>query len=166
MAMTPARAFRLLLLAFAFAAPLAAAAQTAPSTSGNSLAAQTNAYFTAVRTADAKVLSDTTSPNFHVILPDGKRLSYDEYYRRLGAANFLAQPPMGMDVKIKSNAVTATGATESVDTLHWYGGATNPDNMGPPLIARDFASHQLTWTKSPSGAWLLDEDHITSYYSL
>ena len=72
---------------------------------------------------------------------------------------------MGNDVKIKANTVTATGATESVDTLHWYGGATNPDNMGPPLIARDFSTHQLTWTKSPAGTWLLDEDHITSYYS-
>lgn len=164
--MMPARAFRPLLLALAFAAPMAAGAQTAPSGSGNSLAAQTNAYFAAIRNADAKVLSETTAPGFHVILPDGKRLSFDQYYSRIGAANFTAQPPMGMNVKIKSDTVTPTGATESVDTLHWYGGATNPDNMGPPLIARDFASHQLTWSKSPSGAWLLDEDHITSYYSI
>jgi hypothetical protein len=163
--MTFTRALGSILLTLAFAAPLAAAAQTAPSGTGNSLVAQTNAYFAALGKADAKVLADTTSPTFHVVLPDGKRLSYDEYFRRISAANFLAQPPMGINVKIKANTATATGATESVDALQWYGGATNPDNMGPPLMARDFSTHQLTWTRSPAGTWLLDEDHITSYYS-
>jgi hypothetical protein len=163
--MTLPRALGSILLALAFAAPLAAPAQTAQSGTGTSLDAQTKAYFAAITHADAKVLADMTSPRFHVITSDGKRLSYDEYFRRISAANFLAQPPMGIDVKIKGNTVTPTGATESVDTLQWYGNATNPDNMGPPLMARDFSTHQLTWTKSPAGTWLLDEDHITSYYS-
>ena len=163
--MTPPRALGSILLALAFAAPLAGAAQTVPSGTGTSLAALTNAYFAALGTADARVLADTTSPTFHVVLPNGKRLSYDEYFRQISAASFLAQPPMGNDVKIKANTVTATGATETVDALHWYGGGTNPDNMGPPLMARDFSTHQLTWTKTPAGTWLLDEDHITSYYS-
>jgi hypothetical protein len=162
--MTLPRAFGLLLLALAFAAPRAAGAQTVPAGAADALAAQTNAYFHAVAKADAATLIDTTSKTYHVITPDGKRLNWDDYFARISSVAFMAQPPMGMNVKIKSTTLTATGATQSVDTLQWYyGGLSNNPRMST-VLARDTAYHELTWTKTASGKWLLEEDHILQDY--
>jgi hypothetical protein len=162
--MTVPRALALLLLALAFAAPLAAGAQTAPPGPPNSLDAQTNAYFHAVAKADAETLINTTSKTYHVITPDGKRLGYDDYFSRISTVAFTAQPPMGMNVKIRSTTLTPTGATQSVDTLQWYYGGLSNNPRSGTLLARDSAYHQLTWTKTASGKWLLEEDHILQDY--
>ncbi len=72
---------------------------------------------------------------------------------------------MGIDVKIKASNESATGASATVDTMHWwYGGLTN-DPMSAPHTERDFATHQLTWIKTADGRWLLDEDHITAAFN-
>jgi hypothetical protein len=162
--MTLARRFALVLLAIAFAAPVAAGAQSRAASSPNSLDAQTKAYFAAVARADPTGFSNTTSSNFHVIYPDGTRLSFDEYFRRISSIAFIQLPPMGMNVWIRGSATTPSGATESVDTLQWYYGGSTPDPERGTNLARISNSHQLMWTKTASGAWLLDEDRITSDY--
>jgi hypothetical protein len=57
--------------------------------------------------------------------------------------------------------LTPTGATQTVDTLQWYFGGFGYNVRN---VTRDSASHQLTWRKTASGKWLLDEDHIVSEY--
>jgi hypothetical protein len=151
-----------LLIALALAAPLAATAQTTPAAPGPTLSALTDSYFNAIAHSDEPVLSTMTSNTFHVIQPDGKRLNYDQFIRGVATLWFTAQNPSGNSQKITSSTITNTGATETVDTSRWYHGAINPDPMGGPGVEHDYATHQLTWIKSPKGNWLLDEDHITS----
>lgn len=127
-----------------------------------SLDAATHAYFDAVFKADGGALASTTSRAFHVISFDGKRLSSDDYFKQIFLANTLELPPVGDTVAIKAESINGDKATQTVLTQHWYGGAQPSDPMMGPVMERDFETHQLTWVKSPSGAWLLDEDHITA----
>jgi len=149
-------------LALAFAAPPAVVAQTAPVSPAASLAAQTNRYFTAVAQADVVVLSATTSPTFHVITAEGKRLSYEDFLRQITTAALTAIPPKGNSQRITASTITPTGATETVSAEYWFWGAQNQDPMSAPKTEQDFSTHQLTWTRSADGTWQLDEDHITS----
>jgi hypothetical protein len=149
------RTFATFFATLAFAAPLAAGAQTAP----NALAAQTNTYFAALAAADGRALGSATSRTFHVILPDGTRPTNEAFFRQLADHYLIASGPVGT-VKIGQSTISDTTATESVETSTWdY--ALDGARHGPAL-ERDYAKHQLTWIKSANGTWLLDEDHITS----
>lgn len=152
-------------LALAFAGPLAAGAQTAAPGVPNSLAAQTKGYFTAVLHADGPTLSGDVSSTFHFVRQDGTQLDYPDFMRDITRDYFTASNPMGVNVDIKSSNEAASHATETVDTLSWWYGAQSNDPMAGPVIARFYATHQLTWTKSSAGTWLLDEDHITAFRS-
>lgn len=158
------RAFGSGLLALALAFPLTGAAQTAP-LDPSSVAALTNAYFDALTRGDAAAVAHTTTSSFHVILADGKRLSYPDFIGVVMEIFFQAQQPMGIDVKIKASNETGTSTNETVDTLHWFFGGMNNDPMRTPTTQRYYATHQLTWLKSADGRWLLDEDHITSSFN-
>lgn len=149
------------ILAVAFAMPLAAAAQSAPGAAAD-LDTATTIYFNAILHNDVVALSGLTSPTFHVIRPDGTRGDFGEFMSAVSTQFFRMLPPFGVDVKIKSSASTAGGATETVSTLLWYSGVSSPDPLNGPTIERDFGTHQLTWIKLPSGKWLLDEDHTTA----
>jgi hypothetical protein len=148
-------------LALVCAGPLSAGAQTSAPIP-NSLAAQTKGYFTAVLHADGPALSGDTSSAFHLIRQDGTRLDYSDFLRDITTDFFTASNPMGVNVDIKSTNETDAHATETVETLTWWYGAQSNDPMSGPVIARFYATHQLTWTKSAAGTWQLDEDHITT----
>ena len=152
------------LLALALAVPLTAAAQTAPR-DPTSVAALTNDYFEALLRGDAAAVAHTTTGTFHVIQADGKRLSYPDFIGLVMELYFQAQQPMGIDVKIKASNETGNSTIETVDTLRWFFGGMNNDPIRTPTTQRDFATHQLTWIKSADGRWLLDEDHITSFFN-
>lgn len=156
------RAFSSIVLALTLAAPVAVAAQTAPAELPDSLASLTNGYFNAIQRNDATTLADAISNTFHQISPDGKRISFEAFMREVGSLYFIAQAPMGTTVKIRATTITPTGATESVDTLSWYYGGSPEDPMSGPTEVRTFSTHRLTWIKSSTGKWLLDEDHVTS----
>ena len=152
-------------LALAFAAPHSVAAQTPAPAAPNSLAAQTNGYFTAVLHADASTLSGDVSSAFHVIQHDGTRLTYADFMRNVTKDALAMGSPMGVNVKITSSNEAGSQATETVETLTWWYGADSGDPMEGPVTSQSYATHQLTWTKSPAGTWLLDEDHITAFRS-
>jgi len=160
--MTVPRLLGAIVLGLAFAAPQAVAAQTAtPATSSDALAAQTKSYFTAILHANATVLSAEASPVFHVIQTDGTRLDFAAFIRDITNDFITAEPPMGVDENVTASNVTDDHATETVKTLTWWYGALG-DPMSGPVPARDYATHQLTWSKSATGTWLLDEDRITA----
>ncbi|MGA2393346.1 MAG: hypothetical protein ABSH03_08360 [Candidatus Lustribacter sp.] len=152
-------------LALAIGGPLSAGAQTAAPVAPNSLAAQTKAYFTAVLHADGVTLSGDVSSTFHLVRQDGSRLDYSEFLRDITKDYLTASNPMGVNVDIKSSEETGSHATETVDTLTWWYGALSIDPMSAPVTSRYYATHELSWTKSAAGTWLLDEDHITSIRS-
>jgi hypothetical protein len=148
-------------LALVCAGPLSAAAQTAPG-APNSLAAQTKGYFTAVLHADGTALSGETSTAFHLIRQDGTRLDFSTFIREVTTDFFTASNPMGVDVNITTSNENGSHATETVKTLTWWYGAQSPDPEAAPSMARLYATHELSWTKTAAGTWLLDEDHVTS----
>ena len=156
------RAFSSIVLALALAAPVAVAAQTAPAELPDSLASLTNGYFNAIQRADVTTFANTISNTFHQISPDGKSYSFEAFMREVSSIYFTAQSPMGTTVKIRATTITPTGATESVDSLRWYYGGSPEDLMSGPVEERALSTHQLTWIKSSTGKWLLDEDHVTS----
>jgi hypothetical protein len=150
------------ILAVALAAPLAVAAQTTPAAAPAQLDALTSTYFNAILRNDAAALSGIVSPTFHAIGADGKRQDFDAFMYAVSTQWFRMQPPNGIDVKIKGSTLSAAGATENVATLLWFSGVSNPNPLDGPTIERDYGTHQLTWIKSASGKWLLDEDHTTA----
>ena len=100
-----------------------------------------------------------TSSTFHVVEPDGTRVSAGEFFRRLSEHYLIASAPVG-NVKIGQSSISATSATETVETNSWdYAMLGTPHG---PVLERDSAVHQLTWIKSADGNWLLDEDRLTS----
>jgi hypothetical protein len=149
-------------LALVCAGPLSAAAQTAAPGVPNSLAAQTKGYFTAVLHADGTTLSGDTSSAFQLIRHDGTRLDFSTFIREVTTDFFTASNPMGVDVNITSSNETGTHATETVKTLTWWYGANSTDPDAAPTMARLYETHELSWTKTAAGAWLLDEDRVTS----
>ena len=157
--MTVRHTFVLMLAALAFAARLPASAQAAPGSPQNVLLPLTNGYFAALADADGRALATRTTSTFHVILPDGKRISADEFFRRLSEHYLIASAPVGT-VKIGPSTISDTNATETVETSSWdYAMLGGPQG---PVLERDYATHQLTWIKSADGTWLLDEDRLTS----
>lgn len=159
--MTLQRLFGPVALALALAGPHPAGAQTTAPATDNSLAAQTKSYFTAILHADTATLSNDTSRTFHLIQSDGTRLGYNQFISEITKDYMMAQPPMGVNVDVKSSNVADGHATETVQTLTWFYGALSTDPMSGPVTARDSATHQLTWSKTASGKWVVDEDHIT-----
>jgi hypothetical protein len=145
-------------LALVLFAPAAAGAQSTPAMPQNDLPALTSAYFDAVAHGDTDALAARTSPTFHVILPDGRRLTGNAYFRDAVAHNLIASPPSGT-VKIRSTGITGSTATESVDTATYDYAFLG---LGGQSLEHDFATHELTWVRAADGTWLLDEDHITS----
>jgi hypothetical protein len=156
--MTMHRALGPIILALALVTPFAASAQTAP-TGPDSLGALTDRYFNAI--GKGNVIGIDTTPTFHVIQSNGKRLSLDAFEGQIATHYLVALPPMGHSQKITSSTVTDSIAKETVDTRNWFFGAASDDPMSGPKTELDFATHQLTWVKSADGKWQLDEDHIT-----
>jgi hypothetical protein len=152
------RAFGPIILAMALVFPLAASAQTAPA-APDSLSALTDRYFKAISKGTVEDID--TSPTFHVIQPNGKRLSLEAFEGQIATHYLVALPPMGHTEKITSSTVTDSTAKETVDTRNWFFGAASEDPMSAPKTELDFATHQLTWVKAANGKWQLDEDHIT-----
>jgi hypothetical protein len=152
-----------LLMALALAAPSLAGAQTSSPGAPNSLETATNRYFAAVSHGDVPALAPLTSENFHLIQPDGTRLTLVPFLQQVASFALRTLEPIGNSQKITSSSVTPQGATESVDTQVWFSGVSNMNPRRGPGSELDFAKHQLTWTHSPSGAWLLEEDHVTSF---
>ena len=146
-------------LALAFAAPQAAGAQAA---SPDALAAQTRDYFTAVLHADADTLAGETSRSFRYVRQNGTEVGYEDFVREVTRDAFGRQNPMGVTVTIKSSRDSGPDVEETVDTMTWWSGALSPDPMMGPVVGHSFATHQLTWSKSADGRWLLDEDHLTA----
>ncbi|HEY5348150.1 MAG TPA: hypothetical protein VIJ64_00380 [Candidatus Lustribacter sp.] len=154
----------ILALALAFAVPLGAGAQAVPGSPQSVLNSLTNTYFTAVNAADGQALASATSSRFHVILPDGKTLSFGDFVGRLSEKYLNASTPV-LTVKIGAVAIAATTATTTVETSSWdyrFGGAPHGWDRRDRVLERDYATHRLSWIKSADGAWLLDEDHLTS----
>jgi hypothetical protein len=146
-------------LAFAFSGTFAAQAQTAPEGARNALYAATNGYFDAISHSDWRALDDITSNAFHVVLPDGKRISNEEFIRRRSAHYLISTTP-NVNVKIGTSAIAATGATETVNTASFdYALLGQNDSQ---IVERDLETHTLTWSKSHDGKWQLDEDRVTS----
>ena len=158
------RAFSSVILALVLAAPVAVSAQTNPAAQPDSLAALTHSYFDAIQRDDVGALSGLTSDTFHEIGPDGKRSLFEEFIRSVSAIYFIAQYPMGTTAKIGATTITPTSATESVDSVRWYMGATSEDISMGTVPERRRSMHQLVWVKSSTGKWLLDEDHVISSY--
>jgi len=150
------RAFVATVFALSLALPLAAGSSPAPA---GPLGDVTNGYFDALANADWRALANATSSTFHVVEPDGTRVSAGEFFRRLSEHYLIASAPVG-NVKIGQSSISATSATETVETNSWdYAMLGTPHG---PVLERDSAVHQLTWIKSADGNWLLDEDHLTS----
>jgi hypothetical protein len=150
-------------MALALAAPSLAGAQTSSDGAPNSLLSATNRYFDAISHADVPALTSLTSKNFHLIQQDGTRLTLVPFLQQVSSFGLTAMEPMGNSQKITSTSVTPQGATESVDTQLWFSGVSNMNPRRGPGRELDFAKHQLTWTQSAGGAWLLEEDHVTSF---
>lgn len=146
-------------LALAFAAPQAAGAQA---TSPDALATQTRDYFTAVLHADAGTLAGETSRSFRYVRQNGTQEGYEDFLRDVTRDAFSRQNPMGVTVTIKSSSESGAEAEETVNTMSWWSGALSVDPLSGPVVAHSFATHQLTWSKSADGRWLLDEDHLTA----
>jgi hypothetical protein len=143
-------------LILTLALPLAARAEPAPA---SPLGAVTNGYFDAIADGNWRALADGTSSTFHVVLPDGRRLSADDFFSRLSRHYLISSTPVG-NVKIGPSTVSDGTAIETVETNSWdYAMVGAPHG---PVLERDWAVHQLTWIKSANGAWLLDEDRLTS----
>jgi hypothetical protein len=150
------RAFVATLFALSLTLPLAAGSEPAPA---GPLGSVTSSYFDALASADWRTLANGTSSTFHVVLPDGTRVSAGEFFRRLSQHYLIAGAPVG-NVKIGPSTISDTTATETVATQSWdYAMLGAPHG---PVLERDSAVHQLTWIKSADGTWLLDEDHLTS----
>lgn len=149
------------ILAVALAAPLAGAAQTGTGATPE-LAALTTTYFNAILHNDLVGLIGITAPGFHTIAPNGTRQDFSAFMYDVSTQSFRMQPPSGVDVKVKSSTITADGATEEVSTVLWFSGVSNVDPMQGPTLERDYGTHLMTWIKSPSGKWMLGEDHTTA----
>jgi hypothetical protein len=150
------RAFAATAFTLSLMLPLAAGAEPAPA---GPLGAVTNGYFDALANADWRKLANGTSSTFHLVLPDGRRVSAGEFFHRLSEHYLIASAPVG-NVKIGPSTISATTATETVETNSWdYAMLGTPHG---PVLERDYAVHQLTWIRSADGGWLLDEDHLTS----
>jgi hypothetical protein len=150
--------FAFVFLAFALTLLLPPAARAEPALDG-SLGAATNRYFDAVAGGKWSALANGTSSTFHVIFPDGKRLSAGEFFSRLSEHYLISSTPIG-NVKIGPSTISDGSALETVETNSWdYAMVGTPHG---PVLERDWAVHQMTWIKSANGAWLLDEDRLTS----
>ncbi len=149
-------------MALAFTAPSLAGAQMSSGAAPSSLDRATNRYFDAVSHGDVPALTGMISKDFHVIQPDGTRLTLEPFAQQISSFALRAMEPMGNSQKVTSTSVTPRGATESVDAQHWFSGVSSNDPRQGPGRELDFEKHQLTWTQSVSGAWLLEEDRVMS----
>lgn len=152
-----AQRFLPLALALALAAPAAVAAQTAPQPDAD-LGALAGAYFNDVGHGRLDAVANRTSTAFHVILPDGSRLSSEAFLRAAADHYAISSPPL---ISLKFGAITSSGATttqivktSSVDYAFL--------GLGGQSVEHDFATHRLTWSRSTDGKWQLDEDRITT----
>jgi hypothetical protein len=152
------RAFVLAALAIVLSIPVAAGAQTAPARSP--LDAATNGYFDAVANANWGAFLAGTTYTFHVILPDGKRLSNEEFLRER-MAHFLISTPAIVTLKIGPSTISDGTATETVKSSSFDSAMIGGLRSGA-VIEKDYETHQLSWVRGRDGAWLLDEDHITA----
>jgi hypothetical protein len=158
--MTAHRLFGTLTIVLGCALPLAAYAQaTAGADPQNALAPLTTSYFDALAQADGRALGTLTSASFHVILPDGKRLGAEGFFRGLAEHHLIASTPVG-NVKIGATAFAGGVATETVVTDSWDYALIGAGHG--QVLERDYATHRLSWIKGTDGAWLLDEDHVTA----
>jgi hypothetical protein len=144
-------------LALTLGAPLAAAAQTAPVPAAD-LNALAGAYFNDIGYGRLEALAARTSPDFHVVLPDGARLSGDAFLRRTAAHYAISSPPT-ISLQFGARSGSGTTVTQTVKTSSVDYAFLGTDGQS---VEHDFATHQLTWKQSADGKWLLDEDRITA----
>jgi hypothetical protein len=144
-------------LAIVLSVPVAAGAESGPAPS--LLGAATNGYFDAIANANWDAFTAGTTSTFHVIKPDGKRLSSEQFLRER-MAHYLISTPSIVSLEIGPSAIVDGVATETVksSSFDWSMIGTR----GGSQIEKDYETHQLSWVKGRDGAWLLDEDHITA----
>jgi hypothetical protein len=151
------RACILTALGLALSLPTAAAAQSVPATGPGTLAGVTTAYFAALGEADAAALARTTSSTFHIVRTDGKHVTPGEFLGAIYAHHLDASTPR-QTVKIGTSSITGNKATENVFLSSFDYRLLD----GQQWLERDTSDHQLTFTQTASGTWLLDEDHVTT----
>jgi hypothetical protein len=140
--------------AMTFLAPLNASADALSPADMTALNNATKAYFKAVYNLDYAALKAMTAPGF-AIIKDGKPIG-DKVAGQVQTAKMTMSNTSG-DINIGSATMAGDTVTENV-TLNAQG--VHQAGTADASRRTSTSKHVLTWTKAPSGKWLLAKDVV------